>query len=150
MSFHKCHYFHEEYSWNIDTNVLFYEVRVVSLCRILHEGDRGKSPLRCGSSLQEVLVTNNMAICTNAPPSSMPLSPAFYNRLQQVTILHFSVRCPLGLLYHSGLTGQRHCWLHISQRLSELNGLYPHCTQKKLLDILMCRRWQKCLRFTGD
>lgn len=78
MSFHKCRYFHEEYSWNIDKNVPFYEVRDEFPCTIQHEGNQRKSSQHHGSSLQEVLVTNNTAICTNAPQHvsvSSPLQP---------------------------------------------------------------------------
>lgn len=74
----KCHYFNGECSWNIDTNVLFYGVRVVFHCRIQQEGHRRENPLCCRSSQQELLVTNNTAICTNAPPHasvSIPLQP---------------------------------------------------------------------------
>lgn len=81
--------------------MLFYEVTVVFLCRIQHEGHRRKNPRSCRSSPQEVLVTNNMAICTNAPPACACLQP-FTTALQQVTILHFSVRCPVGPLFHPG------------------------------------------------
>lgn len=42
-----------------------------------------------------------MAICTNTPPACVCLQP-FTTTLQQVTILHFSVRCPVGLLFHPG------------------------------------------------
>lgn len=97
----KCHYFNGECSWNIDTNVLFYGVRVVFHCRIQQEGHRRENPLCCRSSQQELLVTNNTAICTNAPPACLCLHP-FTTALQQVMIFHFSVGWPVGPLFHPG------------------------------------------------
>lgn len=97
----KCHYFNGKCSWNIDTNVLFYGVRVAFHCRIQQEGHRRENPLCCRSSRQEVLVTNNTAICTNAPPARLCLHP-FTTALQQVMIFHFSVRWPVGPLFHPG------------------------------------------------
>lgn len=71
----KCHHFNGECSWNIDANALFYGVRVVFHCRIQQEGHRRENPLCCRSSRQGVLVTNNTAICTNAPPACLCLHP---------------------------------------------------------------------------
>lgn len=128
----KCHYFNGEYSWNIDTNVLFYGVRVVFHSKIQHEGHRKESLLCCRSSRQEVLVTNNTAICTNAPPACLCLHP-FTTTLQQVMIFHFSVRWPVGPLFHPGSLDDGTVDFTFFWRLSELKGLPSHCTQKTRL-----------------